>query len=72
MQDSHIAIQDFNVGMRNFFEAGHCGPSHVVDVFNMTDALVFNRSFEETRVLTHDGFHWSMVRNPACGSSHRP
>lgn len=64
-QDSHIAITNFNVGMRAYFEAGHCGPAHVVDVYNMTDALVFNRTFEETRAMTHDGFHWSMVRGPA-------
>ena len=64
-QESHIAITNFNVGMRAYFEAGHCGPAHVVDVYNMTDALVFNRTFEETRAMTHDGFHWSMVRSPA-------
>ena len=51
--------------MRAYFEAGHCGPAHVVDVYNMTDALVFNRTFEETRAMTHDGFHWSMVRSTA-------
>ena len=28
--------------MRDYFEAGHCGPAHVVDVFNMTHALVEN------------------------------
>ena len=64
-QESHIAITNFNIGMRAYFEAGHCGPAHVVDVYNMTDALVFNRTFEETRAMTHDGFHWSMVRSPA-------
>ena len=63
-QESHIAITNFNVGMRAYFEAGHCGPAHVVDVYNMTDALVFNRTFEETRAMTHDGFHWSMVKSP--------
>lgn len=26
--------------MRDFFVAGHCGPTHVVDVFNMTHTLV--------------------------------
>ena len=33
---SHAILTDFNVGMREWFEAGHCGLSHVVDVFNMT------------------------------------
>ena len=39
----------YNEGMRNYFEAGHCGPAHVVDVFNMTHALV--RSYDLGRRL---------------------
>ena len=35
---SHAILTDFNVGMRQWFEAGHCGVTHVVDVFNMTGA----------------------------------
>ena len=37
---SHDIIRNFNVGMREWFEAGHCGLSHVVDVFNMTGAAI--------------------------------
>ena len=33
-------ISTFNAGMRTWFEAGHCGPAHVVDVYNMTNTLV--------------------------------
>ncbi len=57
-------IRHFNVGMREYFEAGHCGPGHVVDVFNMTDALVSNEDMaSEAPALTHDGVHWSAVIN---------
>ena len=55
-------ISTFNAGMRTWFEAGHCGPAHVVDVYNMTKALVTTRP-EEAKPLTHDGLHWSMVVN---------
>ena len=57
----HAILRQFNVGMREWFEAGHCGPSHVVDVFNMTDALVMQLPEPEARALTHDTVHWSMV-----------
>ena len=33
---THAIVNDFNVGMREWFEAGHCGLTHVVDVYNMT------------------------------------
>ena len=57
-------IRHFNIGMREYFEAGHCGPGHVVDVFNMTDALVSNEDVAtEAPALTHDGVHWSAVVN---------
>lgn len=39
----HHSGYRYNEGMRNYFEAGHCGPAHVVDVFNMTHALVRSR-----------------------------
>ena len=45
-----------------WFEAGHCGPGNVVDVFNMTHSLVTERAFE-AEPLTHDSVHWSMVVN---------
>ena len=35
---THEIVNDFNVGMREWFEAGHCGLTHVVDVYNMTGA----------------------------------
>ncbi len=38
-------MHQFSVGMRRFFEAGHCGAAHVVDVFNMTNILVRNAHF---------------------------
>lgn len=45
--------------MRNFFVAGHCGPTHVVDVFNMTHTLVIMPS------------SWSVPSNPpACQRMH--
>ena len=62
MQESRINIRHFNVGMRNFFTAGNCGPSHVVDVFNMTDALVTNLTNEAVG-QTYDSFHWKMPIN---------
>ena len=40
----HHSGYRYNEGMRNYFEAGHCGQAHVVDVFNMTHALV--RSYD--------------------------
>ena len=51
----------YNVGMRGFFEAGHCGDVHVVDVFNMTHALVTELPVEETLPLTYDSVHWAEV-----------
>ena len=51
----------YNVGMRDFFEAGHCGGVHVVDVFNMTHALVTELPAEETLPLTYDSVHWAEV-----------
>ena len=63
-QENHQMIRHFNVGMREYFEAGRCGPGHVVDVFNMTDALVSNEDMaSEAPALTHDGVHWSEVVN---------
>lgn len=49
------------MGMRDFFEAGHCGDVHVVDVFNMTHALVTELPVEETLPLTYDSVHWAEV-----------
>ena len=60
--EDHSRIHTFNVGMREWFEAGHCGPGKVVDVFNMTHSLVTERAFEAAP-LTHDSVHWSMVVN---------
>ena len=60
--EAHSVIHNYNMGMRAWFEAGNCGPAHVVDVYNMTHALVATRP-EEAKPLTHDGFHWSMVVN---------
>ena len=61
----------YNVGMRDFFEARHCGDVHVVDVFNMTHALVTELPAEETLPLTYDSVHWAEVRNePRPGTSH--
>ena len=58
--EGHTVVKNFNVGMRKWFEAGHCGRSHVVDVYNMSEALVV-RLPGEARALTHDTIHWSMV-----------
>jgi len=56
------AWRRFNLGMRAFFEAGHCGPGHVVDVFNMTHALVTELG-REAVPLTYDSVHWAGVVN---------
>ena len=52
----------YNVGMRAFFEGGHCGDVHVVDVFNMTHVLVTELPAEEALPLTYDSVHWAEVR----------
>ena len=51
--------------MRTFFEAGHCGPAHVVDVFNMTHELVTSgpELAREAAPLTYDSVHWAEVVN---------
>lgn len=56
VQESHSKLRRFDQGMRDFFESGSCGPAHVVDVFNMTDALVEHEQLAaEAPSLTHDG-----------------
>ena len=60
--EGHASLHNYNLGMRDWFEEGHCGPAHVVDVYNMTHALVTTRP-DEAKPLTYDGFHWSMVVN---------
>ena len=59
----HLCLCRYNVGMREFFEARHCGDVHVLDVFNMTHALVTELPVEETLPLTYDSVHWAEVCN---------
>ncbi|KAK9833262.1 hypothetical protein WJX81_000764 [Elliptochloris bilobata] len=61
--EDHTTIHRYNVGMREFFEAGRCGNVHVVDMFNMTNALVTEMPIEETLPLTYDSAHWGGVVN---------
>lgn len=53
-------VLDFNNGMRNFFDSGHCGPINYVDVYNMTLGL---KNKTENVDLSYDRVHWGMEVN---------
>ena len=56
-------IKEFNEGMRAFFaDPAHCGAVRYIDVFNMTASLLRDL-YEDAKLLTHDGAHWSIEVN---------
>ena len=44
-------VQDYNIGMRNFFDSGRCGDVNYIDVFNMTASLGINEPDEVCRII---------------------
>ena len=56
-------IKAYNEGMRAFFaDPAHCGSVRYIDVFNMTASLLRDM-YEDAKLLTHDGAHWSIEVN---------
>ena len=56
-------IKAYNEDMRAFFsDPSHCGSVKYIDVYNMTASLLSNM-YEDAKLLTHDGAHWSIEVN---------
>ena len=56
-------IKAYNEGMRAFFaDPAHCGIVKYIDVFNMTSSLLRDM-YEDAKLPTHDGAHWSIEVN---------
>ncbi len=55
-------VNNYNLGMREFFDNGGCGDVGYIDVYNMTRQLGTNHSTEALK-LTYDKVHWGMRVN---------
>ena len=55
-------VENFNIGMKHFFQSGKCGKIGYIDVYNMTKSLLLNYH-DHAKVLSHDNAHWGMVVN---------
>jgi len=56
-------IEDYNLGMRQFYDSGGCGPVSYIDVFNMTKGLINSTAIEEVQAMSYDSVHWGMEVN---------
>lgn len=55
-------VKEYNEKMREFFDAGECGPMNYIDVFNMTKHLAVTHPHDAAR-MTYDSVHWDMEVN---------
>ena len=55
-------VKNYNIGMRQFYESGSCGPVNYVDVYNMTAGLAKGHR-KDSESMTYDMVHWGMEVN---------
>lgn len=62
LDESAEQIQNYNEGMRHYFDSGGCGNVNYIDVYNMTRQLALHH-LKDAELMTYDKVHWGMEVN---------